>query len=770
VHRRLQKQLAARPAGPAVPEEWRPFVDAVDAAYAAADAERALLDNAVDALTALLRRAQDQQSAAEAQLAERGKRKRDAGRRRAKAQLESKLAQLELDASLVVKSANPAAAKLCGVQTGDELAGRSLFEILEPLEQERITESWQARLARLEPVAQTLACTARDGRALACDWVCTPRASREGKLVGVTVLLRDETARLEAVETLRDREQRALLGITGSGDVLWDWSLGKGTLYLSPRFFELLGLPVPPASGKPAEWFDRVHPDDLAALRAALDAQLEGREATIEHEHRVRDSEGGWRWLSVRGVTTKNAAGTPVRLCGLLTDVTRHRALVERMTHDARHDPLTGLPNRTLFLDLLRHSFNRIRRNEHYRFALLFIDIDRFKTVNDALGHQVGDELLVQIAKRLTACLRQGDTLARHAGDEFTMWLDDVHGAPDALRVADRVHEAMNEPFELGGQAIQSSASIGVAISASRYERAEEVLRDADAAMYRAKALGRARTAVFEADPAARPMGQMQLEADLRRAIVRDELRVFYLPIMGVVSGRVEGFEALARWQHPRLGLVAPPQFLPLAIETGLIASIDQWVLQTASRQLHEWRTELTEASRVSLSVNCSQRLLEQRDVASQIDRVLRDSELLPSDLNLDISESALAAGSASPGLLAELRTRGLSLHMDDFGTGQAWLRHLHGNELDSVKIDRSFVSSLTAMGGDRKVLRSIVSIAQELGKKVIAEGVETAEQLRWVREAGCDSAQGFFFSAPLDGLRARSLLQKSNATVARLA
>jgi EAL domain-containing protein (putative c-di-GMP-specific phosphodiesterase class I) len=272
--------------------------------------------------------------------------------------------------------------------------------------------------------------------------------------------------------------------------------------------------------------------------------------------------------------------------------------------------------------------------------------------------------------------------------------------------------------------------------------------------MYRAKALGKARTAIFQREPGDRTQpGSPNLEADLRTALSRNELLLYYMPIVDVQTGRVQGLEALARWQHPRLGLVAPAKFLAMAMETGLIVSIDQWVLQTASRQLHDWRRELPTAARLSISVNFSQNLLEQRDLGAQIDRVLLESNLVPSDLNLDINESSLSNGDTPGGMLAELHQRGLGLHMDDFGIGHSWLRHLHNSKVDSIKIDRSFL-------GDAKVMGRLVSIARDLGKQVIAEGVETAEHLRLVRELGCNSAQGFFFTAPLDVLQARTLLQ----------
>ncbi|TMA33304.1 MAG: EAL domain-containing protein [Deltaproteobacteria bacterium] len=750
MHPRLRRQLES--AGKAqVPAEWRKLVESIDAAYRAADADKELLEESVRALTALLARAQASRTESVERKAQRLEKMARAGRRLTRALEKSRLAVLELAPDLTIRSANASAQKICGI---DQLSGRALLSVLEPLDAEVIAEKWRKRLARGIPVARTLACSARDGRALACDFVCLPRLRKDGKLARVTVLVRDQTETVEKQDALREREERYTLALAGAADVVWDWDLRASRLTLSSRWREILGLSTA-LSGAPSDWLDRVHPEDAAPLRAALASHFEGRTASLEHEHRVRHADGDWRWLAVRGAARRDTSGAAIRVAGLMSDVTRHRLVVERMAHDARHDALTGLPNRTLFLDLLRHSFYRTRRHEDYRFAVLFIDIDRFKTVNDAFGHEAGDQLLQQIARRLESCLREGDTLARHGGDEFTMWLDDVRGAADAIRVADRVHEVMREPFELSGQKVSSSASIGAAVGSSNYKQAEDVLRDADVAMYRAKALGKARTSVFQREAGETPPPSMlQMETDLRSALLRNELLLHYMPIVDVATGKVRGLEALARWQHPRLGLVQPAKFLSLAMETGLIVSIDQWVLRTASRQLHDWRRELAGAAKCSISVNFSQKLLEERDLGSQIDRVLRDAHLAPADLNLDINESSMNNGDApSRGMIAELHQRGLGLHMDDFGTGKLWLRHLHASDVDSIKIDRSFLS-------ERQILSRLVSMARELGKKVIAEGVETAEQLRLVREVGCEQAQGFFFTPPLDVIKARSLLQ----------
>jgi len=759
MHPRLRTQLAALDAAE-LPLPLRKLLEAVDAEYRAFDAERSELGESLRVLTSLLHRAQSREAESEAARARKRSAAARAARKLARVLDKSRVPVLELSGELLILRGNPAASALCGVSQ-EELQGKPLFTLLEPLEAEAVSAKWRKKLSRGEPVARTLACTARGGRTLACDFVCVPRLGRDGTLRRATLVLRDETETLEKQEALRESEERLTLALAGSSEAVWDWDLRANRLHLSPRFRELFG--AAPLTGSPSDWLDRIHPEDAAPLRAALAAHFEGRTGLLEHEHRIRHADGEWRWMAVRGAALRDASGTAVRMTGLMSEVTRHRLLIERMAHDARHDALTGLPNRTLFLDLLRHSFHRTRRHEEYRFAVLFIDIDRFKLVNDAFGHDAGDQLLVQIARRLESCLREGDTLARHGGDEFTMWLDDVRGSADAVRVSERVHEVMREPFEVAAgtpatpQRVQSSASIGAAVGSSSYKSAEAVLRDADVAMYRAKALGKARTAVFQREPGEAPPAHATLEADLRSALLRNELRIHYMPIVDTATGSVRALEALARWEHPRLGLQPPSKFMEMAVATGLIVSIDQWVLQTASRQLHDWRRELASARKLSMSVNFSQKLLEQSDLGAQIDRVLRESQLLPGDLNLDISESSLAPDNGG-GMLAELHRRGLNLNLDDFGTGQAWLRHLYKAEVDSIKIDRSFVTA--GAERDRQVLGRLVAIARDLGKTAIAVGVETKEQARLVRELGCTLAQGYFFSPPLDALKTRALLQ----------
>ena len=502
-----------------------------------------------------------------------------------------------------------------------------------------------------------------------------------------------------------------------------------------------------------------MHPDDREPLQTALDAHLAGQAQRLDNEHRLRQSDGSWRWVLVRGQAQRDPQGRAMRVGGVFADITEQRQQQERMLHDALHDPLTKLPNRSLFHDLVKRSFARSRRREGYRFAVLFVDLDRFKAVNDGLGHQIGDELLIQMCQRLQTCLREGDTLARHGGDELTILLDDVKTPKDAAVVADRIHQVTSEAFEIGGHQIFCTVSIGIALSSAAYQKPEELLRDADTAMYRAKAQGRARSVVFDAAMREREPELMQLESDLRRALLREEFRLLYLPIVEVETGRIEGLEALLRWAHPERGLVPPDEFLPFAEETGLIVPIGQWVLGTASREFQSLR-HAGRAEGMSLNVNLSSKQLLQSDLVQQLEEVLREAHLAPQDMVLEITETAFQHSEQAAQRLGQLKARGFRLYMDDFGTGYSSLNSLYRFQLDSLKIDRSLFRGGSPKGQAPELVKTIVAFAKDLGKQVVAEGVETAEQLRFIKEIGCGSAQGYFFTPPIDRLALRALLE----------
>ncbi len=442
-------------------------------------------------------------------------------------------------------------------------------------------------------------------------------------------------------------------------------------------------------------------------------------------------------------------------------DITGRRGVEEQLRHEALHDPLTGLPNRHLFLEHLARAMLRARERPDYLFAVLFLDLDRFKVINDSLGHHVGDRLLSVVAGRLRGTLRSGDTVARFGGDEFALLLPDMASPATAAEVAERIQRAISEPVNLDGYEVFTSASIGIALSSADYGQPEHLLRNADMAMYRAKAAGTGRHETFDRAMHARALLRLQQETELRHALERGEMRLLYQPIVALDTGRVEGFEALIRWEHPERGTVPAGEFVPLAEETGMILPIGRWVLEEACRRLREWQDDFPE-SRPAVSVNLSVRQFEQPDLAAQVEGALRASGADPAGLRLEVTESVLAQSpEATAAVLARFRALGIGVHMDDFGTGYSSLALLHSLPLDTLKIDRSFVRRIGAAVEDATpVVRTIVALAGSLGLATIAEGVETPEQLRAVRELGCGSAQGYLFARPVGAPEARALLE----------
>jgi len=432
-------------------------------------------------------------------------------------------------------------------------------------------------------------------------------------------------------------------------------------------------------------------------------------------------------------------------------DVSLRKQVEEKLIHDAFHDGLTGLPNRALFMDRLRLAVGRAARNSKHLFAVLFLDLDRFKNVNDSLGHTVGDQLLVAIARRLETCLRHIDTVARFGGDEFAVLIDGVEDAGDAVRVAERLQREVTTPINVGGLEVFTSASIGIALSSTGYELPEDVLRDADTAMYRAKAAGKARHEIFDTAMHDRAVALLQLETDLRRAVERCEFVVHYQPIVSLSDDRIRGFEALVRWRHPDRGLLTPSEFISVAEETGLIIPLGLWVLREACGQMARWQESFGPARPLSLSVNISGNQFMQPDLVEQVKRVLEETGFDPRCLQLEITESSVIENTETvTAMLLQLRSLGIRLSMDDFGTGYSSLSYLHRFPIHTLKIDRSFVSGCGA-GEENEIVRTIIMLARNMGMEVVAEGVETEEQLASLRDLSCEYGQGFLFSHPLD-------------------
>lgn len=574
------------------------------------------------------------------------------------------------------------------------------------------------------------------------------------------VVARDVSNRKEAEERLRESEERYALAARGANDGLWDWNLKSNEIYLSPRWKSMLGWEENEVGKDPEEWFRRVHPDDLDHVRKQLDAHLAGVTPHFESEHRMRRKDGTYCWTLSRGVAVRDAERRPTRIAGSQTDITERKVAEERLLHDALHDTLTGLPNRARFMDVLRRLLTRSRRRRDLVFAVLFLDFDRFKIINDSLGHMVGDQLLVAIGERLKACVRPGDTVARLGGDEFTLLLHDIKDVTDATRVAERIHQELRAPFKLNGMEVFTTASIGIAMSSSAYEGPEEVLRDADIAMYRAKAHGRARHEVFDESMHEKAMALLELETHLRKAVEASDFRLHYQPIVCLESRRIVGLEALTRWQHPTRGLVPPSEFLAVAEETGLIVPIGWWCLREACRQMREWHVRFSTNTPLTISVNLSAKQFSQADLVEQTERILRETRLPPEALVLEITESGIMENAESAvATLSQLRSLRVHIHMDDFGTGYSSLGYLHRFQIDTLKIDRSFVANMSARGQNWITVRTILNLAENLGMKVIAEGVETEEQLAQLKELNCGYAQGDLFSQPLDGEAAEAFI-----------
>lgn len=571
-----------------------------------------------------------------------------------------------------------------------------------------------------------------------------------------------------AQEALRESEERYALAARGSNDGLWDWNLQVNSVYFSSRWKSMLGFQESEIGDKPEEWLERIHEGDRERVKQEIAANQQGLTPQFESEHRVLHKDGSFRWMLSRGLAIHNASGKAMRMAGWQTDITEGKV----------SDPLTGLPNRLLFTDRLVRLIKHARRRKGYLFAVLFLDLDGFKMVNDSLGHLVGDQLLVGVANRLEKCLRATDMVARVGrdfivarlgGDEFTVLLDSLKDPADAKQAAERLMKTVAAPFVLSGKEVFTSVSVGIALSnAATYELPDEILRDADTAMYRAKSLGKARYEVFDADMRASVMARLQLEMDLHRAIARNEFSNYYQPIISLASGEIVGFESLLRWGHPTRGQLGPEEFIAVAEETGLIRELGWWNLRESCRQMSEWRAKYSAYSNLTISVNLSPKQFVQPNLIEDIQSVLSEFGLPSSALRLELTESTVMGDpSTAIEMLEKIKALGISLAIDDFGTGYSSLSYLHRFPLDTLKIDRSFISGI----GDGKnseegteIARTILPMASNLHLEVVAEGVETSEQLALLMRLKCKYGQGFYFSKPLPAADAAVLLQKNTS------
>jgi diguanylate cyclase (GGDEF)-like protein/PAS domain S-box-containing protein len=625
---------------------------------------------------------------------------------------------------------------------GSQSVGKKLYEML-PL---NVAES------AMEAVQNALAKGTTENREYQMVFGGTTRyfearivASGPNEALGI---IRDITKKKQAENALRESEERYALAVEGASDGLWDWDMRTNEIHYSLRWKKMLGWEDEEITNSPDEWFRRIHDEELEQFKILFNAHLESASPHFEVEHRIAHKDGTYLWVLTRGIAVRDQAGKPYRMAGSQTDVTDRRHAQDQLIRDALYDTLTGLANRTLLMDRLEQSLGRAKRSQDETFAVLFLDLDRFKNVNDSLGHLAGDKALVAVAQKLESCVRPGDTIARIGGDEFVILVENVSDLPTATIIAERIEKTLALPLSVDGQEIFLPASIGIVVASGDYEKTEDILRDADIAVYRSKTLGRGCHVTFDKSMYQKTLALLELESDLRKAIERQELFLHYQPIVSLATGSLASLEALIRWQHPERGLMPPGDFIPLAEETGLIIPLGEWVLRKVCEQISEWKKSCGSAPLVAVNISGCQ--LRQTNFAALVQRILDEFHLSPDCIELEITESVLMENMEhANSVLSELRGLGLHLSLDDFGTGYSSLSYLQIFPIQKLKVDKSFILQMGTDSGSSEIVSAIFQLARGLGLDVVAEGVETLQTATRLRDMGCNLAQGFYFARP---------------------
>ncbi|NQV57382.1 MAG: EAL domain-containing protein [Rhodospirillales bacterium] len=570
-------------------------------------------------------------------------------------------------------------------------------------------------------------------------------------LESVAYVLGVAVERAQSEDAIRESEYRFELAVKGSNDGIWDWDVDTGKVYFSSRWKSMLGFPEDQGFKNIDSWTKLVHKDDREKFKSALDAHLKGKTAYFICEVRMLHHDGNYRWMLTRGLAVRGESGEATRIAGSLSDISENKHTEHQLLKDALHDSLTGLPNRALFTDRVTQAISRNLRNLDNLFAVMFLDFDRFKLINDSLGHSYGDQMLIEIGLRLRDAVREVDTVARLGGDEFAILLEDLDNEAVAEEVARRINKSLAGPFRLAGKDIVSNASIGIAFSSLGYSHPEEMVRDADIAMYQAKSQGRARHIVFDKGMHVEAVTQLEIETDLRRAIEKEEFVLAYQPVMDAETEQIAGFEALIRWQHPERGFIPPGDFISIAEETKLIIPIGRWVIREACKQARKWQRKFPKRV-LNISVNIAPEQFSDPNLIEDIRSALADSKLPGQRLKVEITESAIMENPLEvTNRMDEIRKMGIQLHVDDFGTGYSSLSHLHRFPIDALKVDRSFVISMGESEDNMEIVRTIIALAHNLKLKTVAEGVETRNDLEQLKKLGCDYAQGYYFSRPME-------------------
>jgi diguanylate cyclase (GGDEF)-like protein/PAS domain S-box-containing protein len=656
------------------------------------------------------------------------------------------------DAPWLVVHANAALERLTGAAPG-ELVGHAPRFLVDPETAQPLPARLIEALAADRPASLAVSLRAGDGALRPAMLNLAPLAAPDGGT-------RFWSGAILALDGQAQQVERYALAAEGANDGLWDWDLATGHVRYSPRWMQMLGANDGEIGDSPEEWLGRVHEDDIDGLRLAIDALIEGTSGELHHEQRVRLSDGSYRWMLTRAVARRGPDGRALRIAGSQTDISDRHWAREQLAYDAFHDGLTGLPNRALFLDRLGQALLMGRRRNEDCCAVLALDIDRFKLINDSLGHGAGDEFLTVLARRLEGSLKEGDTLARLAGDEFAILAERVGDVNRAMMIAERVQSVLALPIVLDDQEIFASCCIGIAIAPMRGRSAEDLMRDANLALYRAKSRGTGRIEVFDQALHAAAVSRLKLETDLRRAIDRDELEVFYQPVVELETRRIVGLEALVRWLKAERGPVSPAEFIPLAEETGLILPVGNKVMAEACAQLADWCQRGLVGPELAVNVNISAKQIAQGDLVGDIRAILRRTGLSGNQLKVELTESVIMDNpELAAAILVQVRGMGVGLGVDDFGTGYSSLSYLHRFPITTLKIDRSFIARLDSHAPELALITTIIKLGQSLGLEIVAEGIETEEQRRQLLILGCRRGQGYLFAPPMPAAKIEAML-----------
>src|SRR5215216_6095073 len=682
------------------------------------------------------------------------------GRYRTLTQNSSDLVTL-MEATGIVRYQSPAIERMFGYSS-EELLGKNAFDYVHPDDLQRVVMAFAEIVKNPGRVPSAeYRFRHKDGSWRWLESVGTNLTEEPG--VGSYVInSRDITKRKEAEERLREAEERYRTLVEQIPAVTYIDPVDdpETSLYTSPQIEQILGY-TPEEWRTQKLWPTRLHPDDRERILAA-DARFEaGGGEPFSEEYRLLARDGSVVWVREEAVLLKDEAGEPLYWQGVFYDLTERKALEERLEHRAFHDCLTDLPNRQLFVDRLRHALDRTRRKRGRKAAVLFMDLDEFKVINDSLGHEVGDLLLTLVAQRRKRCLRPEDSLARFGGDEFVVLIEDVEDPEVAVRVAERITEELKRPFFLEGRELFAPSSIGIGLGDARTKTPESLLMDADTAMYRAKEEG-GTFRVFDPDMYERAKGRLELEADLRRTLEapHERLPVFYQPMVSIPNGTIVGMEALIRWAHPEQGLLVPPGFIPMAEETGLIVPMGRWVLNQACRRAKDWQERYPKDAKLSMAVNISARQLRYPELVGEVEDALRKAALDPGSITLEVTESVLIEDEgSSAGTLQRLKELGVRLAIDDFGVGYSSLSYLRYLPVDQLKLDRVLVGNLGTDHKNLAIVRAAIDLGHALGIEVVAEGVETHEEFEELRKLGCDVGQGDYWWGPRLPEEAQELL-----------